>query len=1615
MKNTKKNTLVLLLLFSAIVFQSNAGIEIYTSSLRNNNLFSGSNFSVYDHKYNSMEKSSSWKNQFTNNKVTNRIILSFDEKSKNMISSFTEFSVEFDVDYFTYDNSTNTFIKHTRNQTLKINYEPSKAFQNKSLIQFDGGNGMEVRVKNVTSSISMQTIPLKLEGQIEVTRYYTFDVKSLVSNIKYQNLDSSNLSPTKRSGELEISWDYLAGAEEYELEWTHVDDYDGDNSQIRLKPDQIKIEKNIFKNNSTRITTSSNSFRIPQMYESGYIVFRVRGVGRAGKDFNSRSYSRWSFEQPTNCLYLSCITSNFYSKNEGHETKLNWQSSISFAEDGKNKVAVTYFDGSLRSRQIVSKSNTENQVLVGETLYDHQGRAVIQVLPVPVNELNTKKIEYKGELSKNTSGNTFNNDGDYDVDSENGCFPLGKEMSTLSGASNYYSPNNKDKNGAQQFVPDAEGYPYTHVEYTPDNTGRIRRQSGVGKMHKLGSGKETQYMYSKPFQEELDRMFGSEVGIATRYKKNMVIDANGQVSISYLDPQGKVIATSLAGNSPTNVDQIPNDLNLMTVDLLNKKNNKDNNGSDQVLNYASGTKELGQQISVSTSSIYLFNYTMKGDKLVTEYIDNQGLKKRFCSDCVFDLKVRLKDECGNDLLPGLNGSKYLQKRIGEPKNGMNDNQNYVSYNVKNDLPNWQTSKPNGQLLPLEPGEYTLVKELKLNQDALNYYSQQYLTKMASDAKPNFEKIYQEELARMDFTGCNWTCETCKERAGNDSEKLAACEEICNMDNEIGITCESKFRMLIGDMSPNGQYAGYQKNEDTNQPEPSKDIKLASNENKKLIIDPSVHLLSIFNQNNSLPKKAEYFNSKVNGKEMIYPDWKHPFNPNEVDDNKKYNYLLEDGSVAYIIVKKSEGTNYIPEIENTEALIKLDEKQSEYFKIPAKYLKNVADFIDNWNLSYANSLVYYHPEYEYYKFCNQVLSSNKSVTFDEILMATSTKKEAEKLFLKNKFQVDSLSLFKLLSVDPFFNTSINVSPINGMNITLYKNIMNGLINTYVSKDGISYTMEEFSYLNSHCPNYRDDAPSCSNFKNCLLDNTGRNDDKHWQVYKSLYLSLKQKILRNAEINYVIEHNAYNGCIGVKPFNPFENNFITSTYIQPVQLNTFWSWLTNDKKSMKTVYNHRSQYLNPEQTCSFYTQILFQDKVARNPLPSTLLKETSLDSKFCYPNAAISTTEFPTLDLKDFIGTSMIPTNCNEENQHINDVMLKKAEANIFMECGQCPKAFQLQNFLSAVASRDKLTTNGIQLLCNSKPYYEIGPKILPDLKSENEKDILWNVLSHVPKKTLKIELKSGNKSTIIALQMKNDSVFDFQDIDQFCCLTATDVLNFYTQGIGVNEYGFKIKGTNSFSSKQVEIEGVIRGVKIDSCSFDSECKPTIIALQSQNLFNALLYRSNTTFGQNPIIQSKFINPNGVSLSIPLVNDLQTEVPIQSIFITDEIKNEFSSVIGSQYEDWMWKTTINANVLKGIIYDKDDIGKNCSYELTKTDNTFDFEDILLFDNLIPIPQINLLNGKYTQEFTITAMVKSTNQIVYKTLKGNFLYSSENSSNKIISMGECINTTSFNPDEQ
>jgi len=404
--------------------------------------------------------------------VKNVITLKVDHTNLNVIPNFTV-NVELLITYRDVDGALQTI---STNPVLTVSHSSSTslAFKDINAFTFTGGHLVDVTIQNIsTTPASANIANLVLENKIIIERYFDFDKDIVPTGLTIP----TNLNAAK---EIEITWPVIQGAEEYQLEWLHVNNYDGATGATRLAS-ELKYD---FSRNATRISTTGNSYKVAAVFEQGYVLFRFRALTIDGANNNLLIPGKWS--AGANCSPVLCNVSTHSTKFEitaAHETdKFNWQYSASYAEEGKKKESVSYFDGSLRNQQVVSKINSDNQAIVGETYYDHQGRAAIQVLPAPAN---SPVIGFYNNFNTHL-GVPYSRE-HFDLNS-GACSILAKPMDPSSGTSKYYSPQNPDKQDHQAFVPDALSYPFTHVEHEGDNSGRIRRQGGVGPDHQLGSG-----------------------------------------------------------------------------------------------------------------------------------------------------------------------------------------------------------------------------------------------------------------------------------------------------------------------------------------------------------------------------------------------------------------------------------------------------------------------------------------------------------------------------------------------------------------------------------------------------------------------------------------------------------------------------------------------------------------------------------------------------------------------------------------------------------------------------------------------------------------------------------------------------------------------------------------------------------------------------------------------------------------------------------------------------------------------------------------------------------------------------------------------------------------------
>ncbi|HEX6426853.1 MAG TPA: hypothetical protein VF008_04170, partial [Niastella sp.] len=669
--------------------------------------------------------------------VKNLITFQIDESYRHVLPDEFNVSVTFKV-RFTMDDK-GTPVTGTEDEiTLNIEYSKYTSYKGKAVfIAPDWWYKAEITIDTIwaaNGTLSEFRDALVLTNEILINREYNF---SCTNNAVQTINDSTSYVTTK--GELKVYWSPERAADEYDLEWSYIDsaalrNYRKDFDTAHFDP------KKIFKNNATRVSLRKEVYYIPLLYEGkGHLFYRVRAV-QVKRD-GQRLESLWSSDYTAGLGKYDFI---------GLDTALNWQASTSFAEEGKRKSVVQYFDGSLKSRQTVTKDNTTGITIIAETFYDHQGRPVIQVMPTPSL---SSIIKFTPGFNKLNSAEYFKEK--YDGEWKDSCYCKEGAPAMDSGAALYYSPENPlAANGYHKYIPNANGYVFAETRYTPDNTGRVSIQSGVGETFQIGNKHETNYTYNAADQEELDALFGTEVGNASHYFKNTVQDANGQVSISYVDMHGRTIATALAGAPPVLLDKLAsNQSYFITKKLL-----------DSNSNVIKGTViESSKGLRVTKGGLHRFKYSLLPDSISIKDCRDSTI----CYACIYDLRITITDECNNTSMPG-----------GAPV--VIDTTNYhidTSCNAISPFPAVDTT------VYLYEGSYLVTKTLTVNKKAMDHYR---------------DSIF---LVRN-------TCRTLEQTIQQEKALLASviqCESTC-CDSVVGLHQAIRQKMLADVTPPNGQYA-----------------------------------------------------------------------------------------------------------------------------------------------------------------------------------------------------------------------------------------------------------------------------------------------------------------------------------------------------------------------------------------------------------------------------------------------------------------------------------------------------------------------------------------------------------------------------------------------------------------------------------------------------------------------------------------------------------------------------------------------------------------------------------------------------------------------------------------
>ena len=670
--------------------------------------------------------------------------------------------------------------------SLTISYGTSIAqYKEVSNWVFGGATEVDITILGITASDTSFTKNLILENEMQEQPQFKFTCTT--DTVTSVNKDTSTVSSL---GELTVYWPIVNNASQYDLEWTYID-----SSALW----RYTSSTGIFKHNATRVSITGLSYKIPLLYDNtGVLFYRVRAteINNDGTVVNSN----WTQ------VNLSNIGGNDSYWYQGHERPLNWQATTSYAEEGKRKSVVQYYDGSLRGRQTVTKDNTTNTTIVSETYYDFQGRPAIQVMPAPtLNTIIQYTKNFNSGLYLNQVGTYEYSKTNYDtIINNNYCGAAANPMSTSSGASWYYSSANSEKNnGFNMYIPDASMYAFTQTEYTQDNTGRISSQSGVGTNYTLGSGHETKYFYGSPSQESLNALFGTDVGAANHYFKNMVMDANGQYSVSYVDMHGRTVATALAGNPTPGMDTISSYAVQSETDKLIDSTSQTIKGL---------VIEQQNSILTSTGSMHEFKYDLSTDTLFKLNCTNANVPY----NCLYDLSISIISNCNNANMPGGKALSIFRS----------------NYTVSNGT---VTPMPGGlhvdTSFTLPAGNYDVTKQLSVSNIGMQYLRDSVF--MKNNTCKSF-KYFEDSISNAQQaadTSCAPSCYTCLQNLGTwttfkanyySGNKLSSsadssaawaayqsaltdCNDLCNVSSAVN---DLRQEMLDDVSPPSGQYANY---------------------------------------------------------------------------------------------------------------------------------------------------------------------------------------------------------------------------------------------------------------------------------------------------------------------------------------------------------------------------------------------------------------------------------------------------------------------------------------------------------------------------------------------------------------------------------------------------------------------------------------------------------------------------------------------------------------------------------------------------------------------------------------------------------------------------------------
>ena len=211
-----------------------------------------------------------------------------------------------------------------------------------------------------------------------------------------------------------------------------------------------------------------------------------------------------------------------------------------------------FTDGLGRATQAQARSRANPHVFASETIYDSQGRPVVQTLAAPIINQNFAYKEGFAAVSTTLNGvTTVKEFGPDNFEEDKVATPAAIDVRTPGTLGYYFSTDND----LEPLTP-ATSYPYSITAPAEGPLGGVKRAAGPGETFRMGSGHEGKGR-EIPLLSEFDdyvglRRFyvpGSNNGNSLRRQgsKSISIDADGREAVVVSNKEGQALISCLTG------------------------------------------------------------------------------------------------------------------------------------------------------------------------------------------------------------------------------------------------------------------------------------------------------------------------------------------------------------------------------------------------------------------------------------------------------------------------------------------------------------------------------------------------------------------------------------------------------------------------------------------------------------------------------------------------------------------------------------------------------------------------------------------------------------------------------------------------------------------------------------------------------------------------------------------------------------------------------------------------------------------------------------------------------------------------------------------------------------